>query len=216
MAQIIKGDELMLFKGGNALAFATSHTLTVSGNTIDISSKDHGFWGASEVGKITWEITTENLYTEDDYDALFDAMLNKEEITIVFGYASNYNVNGLRLESGDQGRPTAWVASSGKGYKGQAVITSLTTNANSGENATFSATFTGKGAIVNLKNNASVEYVYTAVSSPATGSDPHASLWYEKSGTGTSEDPYVYTLSADTVVDSNKTYYTQSVKNVTE
>ena len=167
MGQIIKGDELMLFKGGNALAFATSHTLTVSGNTIDISSKDHGFWGASEVGKITWEITTENLYTEDDYDALFDAMLNKQEITIVFGYASNYNVNGLRLNSDDANRPEAWTASEGKGYKGQAVITSLTTNANSGENATFSATFTGKGAIVNLKNSSAASGSGSGNATPA-------------------------------------------------
>lgn len=212
MAQIIKGDELMLFKDGHALAFATSHTLTISGNTIDISSKDHGFWGASEVGKISFEITSENLYTEDDYDALFNAMLNKEEITVVFGYASNYNVNGLRLNSGDQGRPEEWIASAGKGYKGQAVITSLTTNANTGENATFSVTLTGKGAIVNLKNNANVEYVYTAVSEPATGSDPHASGWYERSGAGTAGDPYVYTISADSTVANGKTYYTQSVK----
>lgn len=216
MSQIIKGDELMIFKDGHALAYATSHTLSIQGSTIDISSKDVGYWGAQDLGAISFEASTENLYTEGAYDELFDAMLNKEEITIVFGYASNYNVNGLRLNSDDQGRPEEWIPSASKGYKGQAVITSLQVNANTGENATFSATFTGKGAIVNLKNNASVEYVYTAVSSPETGSDPHASGWYEKSGSGTTEDPYVYSLSADTTVDSNKTYYTQSVKKVTQ
>ena len=64
MEKIIKGDELMLFNGEHSIAYATSHTLTISGNAIDISSKDHGFWGASEVGNITWEITSENLWTE--------------------------------------------------------------------------------------------------------------------------------------------------------
>ena len=109
MANIIKGDELMVFKGGAALAYATSHTLTITGNTIDISSKDHGFWGASDIGNITWEVTSENLYTENDYAALFNAMLNKTPVTIVFGYASNYDVNGLKLDSSDASdtRPTA-------------------------------------------------------------------------------------------------------------
>lgn len=152
MANIIKGDELMVFKSGAALAYATSHTLTITGNTIDISSKDHGFWGASDIGNITWEVTSENLYTENDYDALFNAMLNKTPVTIVFGYASNYDVNGLKLDSSDTSdtRPAAWTPAANKGYQGQAIITSLTTNANTGENATFSVTFTGKGAIMNL------------------------------------------------------------------
>ena len=150
---IIKGDELMIFVGGSAIAYATSHTLSLTGNTIDISSKDHGFWGASDVGNLTWEATTENLYTEDGFDGLFNAYLAKTPVTIVFGYASNYNVNGLLLgETAGTGdtRPSAWTAANNKGYQGSAVITSLTVNANTGENATFSCTFTGKGAIINL------------------------------------------------------------------
>lgn len=139
MQNIIKGDELMLFKNNKSLAYATSHTLTITGNTIDVSSKDHGYWGASEIGNITWEITTENLYTDTDFDALFDAMVAKTPVTIIFGKAGNYNVNGL-------GNLANWTP--GTVYKtGSAVITSLTANANTGENATFSATFTGVGAI---------------------------------------------------------------------
>ncbi len=77
MEKIVKGDELMLFRNDTSIAYATSHTLTINGNPIDISSKDHGFWGASEIGNVTWEITSENLYTDKYYDALFDAMINK-------------------------------------------------------------------------------------------------------------------------------------------
>lgn len=159
MANIIKGDELMLFKNGAALAYATSHTLTITGNTVDISSKDHGFWGASEIGNITWEIQSENLYTDDDYNALFNAMLNKSEVTVVFGKATNYNANGLKPADAEQGdtRPEAWTAPTAAGYKGKAIITSLTTNANTGENATFSVTLTGKGAIMNLASSSSSE-----------------------------------------------------------
>lgn len=142
MANIIKGDELMVFKGGSALAYATSHVMTITGNTIDISSKDHGYWGASEVGNITWEVTSENLYTENDYDTLFQSMISKTPVTIVFAQAGNYNENGLASEGGTV---VAWTASGG--YTGTAVITSLVANANTGENATYSVTFTGKGAL---------------------------------------------------------------------
>jgi hypothetical protein len=95
MERIIKGDELMLFNDEKSIAYATSHTLTINGNAIDISSKDHGFWGASEIGNITWEITSENLFTEKYYDILFDAMINKTKLTVAFGFASDWDVNGL-------------------------------------------------------------------------------------------------------------------------
>ena len=140
MATIIKGDELMLFKNDQSLAFATAHTLTISGSTIDISSKDHGYWGASEIGNITWEITSENLYTDADYDALFSAMINKEKVTVKFGHASSYDVNGL-------GELSYWSPASTNLYTGEAFITSLTANANTGENATFSVTLSGAGAL---------------------------------------------------------------------
>lgn len=145
MAQekIIKGDELMLFKGETSIAYATSHTLTINGNAIDISSKDHGFWGASEIGNITWEITSENLYTDKYYNELFDAMINRNQLTVAFGYASDWNVNGLT------GNNTQWdLDKTANYYAGKCYVTSLTTNANTGENATMSITLTGCGALI--------------------------------------------------------------------
>lgn len=41
---------------------------------------------------------------------------------------------------------------------------------------------------------------------PATA-NPHTEGLYERSGTGTTEDPYVYTLTEDTTVTVSKTYY---------
>ena len=142
---IVHGDELMLFDTqGKAFAYATSHTLTLTGNTVDVSSKDHGFWGASEVGSLTWEITTENLYTDDAYDKLFDLMVSAEPVTVAFAKASNYNVNGLVATGGSV---ESWTPDSVQYRSGKAVITSLTVNANTGENATYSSTFTGAGAL---------------------------------------------------------------------
>ena len=55
---IIKGQELMLMIGGHAVAFATNHTLNLNTETSDVSSKDHGQWGAQEINRITWEAST--------------------------------------------------------------------------------------------------------------------------------------------------------------
>ena len=141
---IVKGDELMLFKDNKSLAYATSHTLTINANTTDISSKDHGYWGASEVGNITWEITSDNLYVDSEYDALFSTLVTKEPITVTFGHADSYNPNGLADTS------TNWVLDTSVGskyYEGKAIVSTLTTNANTGENATYSVTLTGTGAL---------------------------------------------------------------------
>lgn len=40
-----------------------------------------------------------------------------------------------------------------------------------------------------------------------TTANPHDEGLYERSGTGTSEDPYTYAVTADTTVTSGKTYY---------
>ena len=139
---IVKGDELMLFIDGSSVAFATAHTLTINGNAVDISSKDFGYWGASQIGNITWEITSENLYSTTSYFTLFESMVAKEPIDIVFGVADGYKEAGLGKED------SAWTApSTGNYLSGQAVITSLTANANTGENATYSITLTGQGAL---------------------------------------------------------------------
>ena len=149
-SQILKGDELQLFNDQDqALLYATSHTLTMTGNTTDTSSKDHGFWGAQEVGSVTWEISAECLYTDNDYDDLFDKMISGERQYIKWAKVGNYDVNGLTSTGGSVAK---WNPASD--YKqGYAYITSLVANANTGENATFSVTFTGSGALTKATSN---------------------------------------------------------------
>ena len=143
MEKIIKGDDLMLFDSeGKSLAFATSHQLTISADAVETSSKDGGVWSSNEVNKISWELTSENLYTEGSYDKLFDLMLKREPIKVYFGVKKE-NDPEKTVVDGDYEN---W---SGKtGYTGNVFITSLAANAATGENATYSATFTGTGKIV--------------------------------------------------------------------
>lgn len=156
--KVIKGRDLMLFKevhgtgansgstSGVSFAFATNHTLSLNAETADISSKDHGIWGGSEVTKFSWEIQTENLYTEDNFDSLFDLMLNAEPFKVRFGLKSQ-NDNSKNVADGDY---DCWTSKANGYYEGTVVISSLTANANNGENATYSATFTGAGKIVRV------------------------------------------------------------------
>jgi hypothetical protein len=74
--RIIKGKDLMLFNSdGISFAYATNHTFTLSADTLETSTKDNGKWNSTIVSKYTWEITSENLYTESDYGSLFDSMI---------------------------------------------------------------------------------------------------------------------------------------------
>lgn len=140
-ATIIKGEELMLFDAdGHSIAYATNHTLTITGETQDISSKDHGQYGATSVNKITWEITSENLYTDGAFDTLYTSMTGRAAITVYFGHHTS--VTGTPAD----GDIAYWSQLAGQTYTGKAYITSLTVNANNGENATFSITLTGAGA----------------------------------------------------------------------
>lgn len=143
MSNIIKGDDLMLFDPqGHSIAFATSHTLNITADETNVNSKDHGKWGATEISKINWEITSENLYTSAAYNSLFDKMVARGKVQVYFG---------LKHETGQgtvvDGDYPYWTKATSGYYKGQAYITSLTTNANSGENSTFSITLKGSGKL---------------------------------------------------------------------
>ena len=163
-AKIIKGDDLMLFINVStgatpdyrSIAYATSHVLTLSAEATDTSTKDHGIWGGSEINKITWEITSENLYSTAAFNNLFDKMIGREAIKVVFGLEHEDKIQGQSVVDGDYNywTPDYVTGNTGNSYfQGEAYITSLVANANNGENATFSITLTGKGGITKEEEN---------------------------------------------------------------
>lgn len=154
--KIIKGRDLMLFDGdGHSYAWATNHTLTITAETTDISSKDHGIWGGSEVSRYTWEITSENLYSTEAYDEMFGTMITGEPITVRFGLKQTPADPAMNVADGNTALPF-WY-SQNSFYEGKAIISSLVANANNGENATFSVTLTGNGAIKKTTVNSNTE-----------------------------------------------------------
>ena len=136
----------MLFNtDGHSYAYATNHTFTMTAETSDVTSKDHGKWGASEVSRVTWEITSENLYTTNDYDSMFTQMTAGTPIMIRFGLKQAPSDPDMVPADGSTALP--YWTSQNTFYQGKALITSLVANANNGENATYTITLTGVGKI---------------------------------------------------------------------
>lgn len=143
---IIKGNRLMVFLNDAPIAFATSHSLSITVNTSEVSTKDHGDFPSVIGNNITWEITTENLYSDDAESALWTAMKTMQPVTVKFAPATEYdNKTSQKGIVGVEGA-TEWTADTAIA-SGKALITSLSVNAPSGDNATLSATFTGVGEL---------------------------------------------------------------------
>ena len=149
MGKVINGSDLMLFitsgSTTKSIAFATSHKLTISAETVETSSKaSGGKWTNKAVRKLSWNTSTENLYSLSgagaSYDDLFKLMTDRTEIDIVFSLEKDYATKA------DEVPTSGWTPSTNQ-YKGKAVITSLELNAPNGDNATFSASFEGVGAL---------------------------------------------------------------------
>lgn len=149
---IIKGGDLMIFANGHSIGYATNHTLNISADTKETSTKDSGGkWQTSEVGILSWTATSENLMSNDQqgvgYQTLVDYMINRTPITGVFTLEGNStNLETAKLDTVPTG---GWTPDNDTPtLTGTMIITSVELNAPNGENATFTVNFTGTGALV--------------------------------------------------------------------
>lgn len=146
MANVIKGRDLMLFINGKSIAFATSHSLSISMDTTETTSKDSGGkWVTSNAGKISWEVKTENLFSNDGegvtFESLFDMMTAQTPIDAVFALEKNSANKAAEVAKG------GWVPSTTGTFSGKVILTSLEASAPNEDNATFSASFVGTGEL---------------------------------------------------------------------
>lgn len=150
MGNIIKGTDLMLFVKGsgstyNTIAFATSCQLTVNAASLETSSKDSGKWTSKQASKLSWSMTSDNLFTIEEFNTVFDKLVARTPIEVIFTLCTNAD--------SDTGMPSeGWKKDDGKGYKGTAIITALSANAADNENATFNISLEGCSALENISN----------------------------------------------------------------
>lgn len=148
----VKGGRLMLFMGGKSMSYATNHTLTINAELTDTSNKDQNnpisgaTWQSQEANIMSWEASTENLYSYDgqgkNFADLYDAMVAGQPVELVLGMASE---NGPDVPTSGWTNQTSTVY-----YKGSALINSLQLNAPNGENANYTANFTGVSVLQKL------------------------------------------------------------------
>lgn len=150
--QIINGSDLMVFVGEGAamksLAYATSCSLSLTTETQSIASKDHGKWGGQKPLKNNWEVSSDNLYTSEDFATLFGAYSDGTQLNIVFNLSQE---EGTPNDDGTMAPVGGWTPKTTGGYSGKAYITNINVNAPDGDNATYSVTFGGSGAFTVLE-----------------------------------------------------------------
>lgn len=142
-SDIIKGSMLMVFVDGNPIAFATSHSISFTTNTSEVSTKDHGLYPSVIVNSQSWEVSAENLASADSINHLFSVLEKTkggDTVTLKFAKPMYWKNEGIVGNTNANWTPGDVIA------EGDAYLTSLQLNAPAGDNATLSATFTGIGA----------------------------------------------------------------------
>lgn len=133
----IRGNELYVYMGGEAVGYATTSSLEITSDTIDTSNKQSGVWASGISGQISWTVSTDALIVKatdgsNSHTAIFDAMVAQDPVEIEFGYG---------VGSGEE-------VTKGQGwYKGKAYITSCSISADNGSVASMSISFQGEGAL---------------------------------------------------------------------
>ena len=139
------------------IAFANSHTLSKTLNTKELASKDFGDASAVLPQNYSWTMQTDNLYSLNGYRQLNDIFRQMRRVKIYFG-ESSYKQYTPQNSIVDKNGAVDWMTD-GFGEEGFAYITSLDVTATAGENATFTATFTGTGPLTEIESGYSKKYL---------------------------------------------------------
>ena len=127
---LVRG-QLFLFLGENPVAFASSCSLEVSVEEIDISNKMCGDWSASLPGKKSFTISSDDeLLKHVDTGETFQFVVGESTITDKTNVGGSFAI--------DTTKPN---------YKGEIMLTSLSLKSDNGQIATCSASFKGVGAL---------------------------------------------------------------------
>lgn len=149
--KITEGGHLMLFikdtdNKYKSIGYATNHSMSITSETDEISTKDHGAFASKSVKKLSYQFNASHLYS-DDFDKLFNLMSTKQELSIVWGLKKE---DDSKLVSEDN--DLEYWSSATQNYKCRGIISSLSVNAPSGARATFDITIDGIGEMKRVTN----------------------------------------------------------------
>ena len=140
------------------IACASSHKLTVSLNLSDITDKDYNDKTVlKEVTGKSVSLSTENLIdnvgtaptTGTGFQKLYDLITNGTPVKVAFGYYPSSI--GQSIHNGTGTHANGWGDPETTLLEGDFIVTSLSTSGANKEDATFSAEFKNKGAVIVAK-----------------------------------------------------------------
>lgn len=142
--QDIYRGQLMLFdEEGNPLAFATTATLEVTTEEIDISNKMMGGWAGSLPGRKSYTISSEALITyksgATSYASLLDKQIDDETFPFQFGEG--------KATDADNFGGTFNLDATKDNFSGEVMITSLSVTSEQGNIARLTVNLKGIGGL---------------------------------------------------------------------
>ena len=142
----IMGEKIQVFLSGETLACATSCSVNLSSDEIDVSCKDTAGFASTIPGKLSWTITSNNLFVTGDYTKLVDAMINKTVLTVCFATVANFD-SATEADADGHRVPQGGWTSANDLYEGKCTVSSIELTADNGAVATYSVTLNGHGAL---------------------------------------------------------------------
>ena len=149
-SNIIYGGDLILFMGSGTaklpVAFSTSAKLSISMSTKDVTSKDSGYNTDKIAGRLDWNMSTDGLlsYALAVDDALQTSI---DELYVLMLARKSINIVFATKSGASPDWTVSAVAVAGKkSFTGKGFITSIEQNADN-DSATYSITIEGTGAL---------------------------------------------------------------------
>jgi TP901-1 family phage major tail protein len=133
---VLNGTEIKIYVAGTLVAYATTGSININHSLREITSKDSGGWKEQMEGLRDWSIDLEGMYAWTDSagasvnnaDDLFASYIaTRTSFTIVWGTTD--------VDAGDTK------------YSGTAYLGSISMSGATEDSATYSASFSGSGAI---------------------------------------------------------------------
>ena len=137
-SDLVKGNSIFLYVNANPVAFSKSVDLSISADSIDVTSKMSGNWKQSIAGLNSYSINSDFLYTtvsgDTNFTQLFDIQATGGTVDFVLGLTTDL---------------TTFAMTKGQ-YSGKAFIKSLSLKAGDTDLATCSVSLDGNGALTKV------------------------------------------------------------------
>ena len=140
---IFRGQLFLFDSEGNPLAFATTATLEVTTEEIDISNKMMGGWSGSLPGRKSYTLSTESLVTKKAGAFSLETLLNAQLTDATLGFQLAEATGTDQDNFGGPFNPDE----DNDYYSGEVMITSLSLTSEQGNIAKLTVSFKGIGGL---------------------------------------------------------------------